>query len=127
MAIPADQMPPQPGALMRNQDVTLAVAVVAILMVLVIPIPTWSLDILLSVNVSISIVILLSTIYLRSAIEFAVFPSLLLMLTLFRLSLNVASTRLILANADAGRVIDAFGGFVTAGSPVVGFIIFAPA
>jgi flagellar biosynthesis protein FlhA len=125
VAIPADQMPPQPGALMRNQDVTLAVAVVAILMVLVIPIPTWSLDILLSINISISIVILLSTIYLRSAIEFAVFPSLLLMLTLFRLSLNVASTRLILANANAGRVIDAFGGFVTAGSPVVGFIIFA--
>ncbi len=125
MAIPAEQMPPQPGALMRNQDVTLAVAVVAILMVLVIPIPTWTLDILLAINISISIVILLSTIYLRSAIEFAVFPSLLLMLTLFRLSLNVASTRLILANADAGRVIDAFGGFVTAGSPVVGFIIFA--
>ena len=125
MAIPADQMPPQPGALMRNQDVTLAVAVVAILMVLVIPIPTWLLDILLSLNISVSIVVLLSTIYLRSAIEFAVFPSLLLMLTLFRLSLNVAATRLILANADAGRVIDAFGGFVTAGSAVVGFIIFA--
>jgi flagellar biosynthesis protein FlhA len=125
MAIPAERMPTQPRFLMRNQDVALAVSVVAILMVLVIPIPTWLLDILLSLNISASIVVLLSTIYLRSAVEFAVFPSLLLMLTLFRLSLNVAATRLILANADAGSVIDAFGGFVTAGSPIVGFIIFA--
>jgi len=125
MAIPAERMPTQPRFLMRNQDVALAVSVVAILMVLVVPIPTWLLDVLLSLNISASIVVLLSTIYLRSAVEFAVFPSLLLMLTLFRLSLNVAATRLILANADAGAVIDAFGGFVTAGSPVVGFIIFA--
>ena len=125
MAIPASEMPAQPRVLMRNQDVALAVSVVAILMVLVVPIPTWLLDVLLSLNISISIVVLLSTIYLRSAVEFAVFPSLLLMLTLFRLSLNVAATRLILANADAGAVIDSFGGFVTAGSPVVGFIIFA--
>jgi len=112
-------------SLLRNQDVTLAVCVVAILIVLVIPIPTWMLDILLSVNISISIVVLLSTIYLRNPVEFAVFPSLLLMLTLFRLSLNVASTRLILANADAGSVIDAFGGFVTSGNPIVGIIIFS--
>jgi flagellar biosynthesis protein FlhA len=125
MAIPANEMPSQPRVLMRNQDVALAASVVAILMVLVIPIPTWMLDILLSLNISTSMVILLSTIYLRNAVEFAVFPSLLLMLTLFRLSLNVAATRLILANANAGSVIDAFGGFVTAGSPVVGFIIFS--
>ncbi len=125
MAIPANEMPSQPRVLMRNQDVALAVSVVAILMVLVIPIPTWALDILLSLNISMSMVILLSTIYLRNAVEFAVFPSLLLMLTLFRLSLNVAATRLILANADAGSVIDAFGSFVTAGSPLVGFIIFS--
>ncbi len=125
MAIPANQMPRKPGALMRNQDIVLSVSVVAILMVLVIPIPTWTLDILLSINISISIVVLLSTIYLRNPVEFAVFPSLLLLLTLFRLSLNVASTRLILANADAGKVIDAFGTFVTAGSYIVGFIIFS--
>jgi len=125
MAIPANEMPAQPRVLMRNQDVALAVSVVAILMVLVVPIPTWLLDVLLTLNISLSIVVLLSTIYLRSAVEFAVFPSLLLMLTLFRLSLNVAATRLILANADAGSVIDSFGGFVTAGSPIVGFIIFA--
>ena len=110
---------------LRNQDVVLAVCIVGILTVLVIPIPTWSLDILLSINISLSIVILLSTIYLRNPVEFAVFPSMLLMLTLLRLSLNVASTRLILSQADAGTVIDAFGGFVTAGNPLVGFIIFS--
>ncbi len=125
MAILASEMPAQPRVLMKNQDVVLAVSVIAILMVLVVPIPTWLLDVLLTLNISVSIVVLLSTIYLRSAVEFAVFPSLLLMLTLFRLSLNVAATRLILANADAGSVIDAFGEFVTAGSPVVGFIIFS--
>jgi flagellar biosynthesis protein FlhA len=99
--------------------------VVSILAVLVIPIPTWLLDILLSVNISVSIIVMLATIYLRSPMDFAVFPSLLLMLTLFRLSLNVASTRLILANANAGAVIDSFGGFVTSGSYIVGFIIFS--
>ncbi|MFP6584412.1 MAG: flagellar biosynthesis protein FlhA [Candidatus Hydrogenedentota bacterium] len=123
MAIPADQITKVPG--LRNQDVILAVCIVGILTVLVIPIPTWTLDLLLSVNISVSIVILLSTIYLRNPVEFAVFPSMLLMLTLFRLSLNVASTRLILSQASAGSVIDAFGGFVTAGNPLVGFIIFA--
>ena len=125
MAIPANEMPQESNVLVRNQDVILAVCVVSILAVLVIPIPTWMLDVLLSLNISISIVVLLSTIYLRNPVDFAVFPSLLLMLTLFRLSLNVASTRLILANADAGAVIDSFGGFVTAGSYIVGFIIFS--
>ena len=109
----------------RNQDIALAVCVVLILAVLVIPIPTWLLDVLLSVNISLAIVVMLSTIYLRNPVDFAVFPSLLLMLTLFRLSLNVASTRLILSQANAGAVIDAFGGFVTAGSYIVGFIIFS--
>jgi flagellar biosynthesis protein FlhA len=126
MAIPAERMPKaNESGLMRNQDLTLAVCVVAILTVLVIPIPTWTLDLLLSLNISASIVILLSTIYLRNPVEFAVFPSMLLMLTLFRLSLNVASTRLILSNADAGSVINSFGVFVTSGNYVVGIIIFA--
>jgi len=117
----------QPGdsGLMRNQDVTLAVCVVMILTVLVIPIPTWTLDLLLSINISVSVIILLSTIYLRNPVEFAVFPSMLLMLTLFRLSLNVASTRLILSNAEAGSVIDSFGIFVTSGNYIVGIIIFS--
>jgi flagellar biosynthesis protein FlhA len=108
-----------------NQDIVLALCVVAILLVLVIPIPTWLLDILLTINISLSVVVLMATIYLRQPVEFAVFPSLLLMLTLFRLSLNVASTRLVLSQANAGSVIDAFGGFVTSGSYIVGTVIFS--
>ena len=125
MSSPVTQQPQSQSGFLRNQDIALAVCIVGILTVLVIPIPTWSLDLLLSLNISVSIVILLSTIYLRNPVEFAVFPSLLLILTLFRLSLNVASTRLILTQANAGTVIDAFGTFVTAGNPLVGFIIFA--
>jgi flagellar biosynthesis protein FlhA len=125
MSQPIHQTSQGQPPMMRNQDIALAVCIVGILTVLVIPIPTWALDLLLSINISVSIVILLSTIYLRNPVEFSVFPSLLLVLTLFRLSLNVASTRLILTQADAGSVIDAFGTFVTAGNPFVGFIIFA--
>jgi len=108
----------------QNSDITLSIFVIGVLVVLLIPLPTWALDILLTVNISMSVVILLATVYLQRPVEFAVFPSLLLMLTLFRLSLNVASTRLILAQADAGSVIQAFGGFVTAGNIFVGIVIF---
>ncbi|GMW00024.1 MAG: flagellar biosynthesis protein FlhA [Candidatus Hydrogenedentota bacterium] len=111
--------------MLRNQDLALAVAVVLILAVLFIPVPAIVLDVLLTLNISLSVVILLATLYLREPVEFAVFPSLLLMLTLFRLSLNVASTRLILSDASAGNVIDAFGTFVTSGSYVVGVVIFS--
>ncbi|MBX7256130.1 MAG: flagellar biosynthesis protein FlhA [Candidatus Hydrogenedentes bacterium] len=116
-----DQRP----ALFRNQDIALAVCTVGILLVLVLPIPTWMLDILLTLNISLSVVVLMGAIYLQHPLDFAVFPSLLLMLTLFRLSLNVASTRLILSNANAGKVIEAFGTFVTSGSYVVGIVIFS--
>ena len=126
MAIPASRMPLRRGLTMgRNQDITLAVAVMVILMIIIIPIPTWSLDIMLTFNISIAVVVLLATIYLERPLDFAVFPSLLLMLTLFRLSLNIASTRLILATRDAGNVIEAFGTFVTAGNYVVGAVIFS--
>lgn len=125
MAATQTDLEAQRWNLMGNQDIALALCVVIILLVLVIPIPTWMLDILLTLNISIAVVVLMATIYLQRPVEFAVFPSLLLMLTLFRLSLNVASTRLILANANAGQVISAFGGFVTSGSYVVGIVIFS--
>lgn len=108
----------------NNQDIALAVCVLSILLVLLIPLPTFLLDLLLTLNISISVVMLLGTLYLQRPVEFAVFPSLLLMLTLFRLSLNVASTRLILAEGHAGAVIDAFGNFVTSGNLFVGIVIF---
>ncbi len=125
MAIPVEEYGGTRGwSLAKNQDIALAVCIIGILAVLVIPVPTWMIDLLLTVNISISVVILLTTIYLQRPMDFSVFPSLLLVLTLFRLSLNVASTRLILAYADAGQVIAAFGSFVTSGSFVVGFVIF---
>lgn len=105
-------------------DVILAVAVVGIIGVLIIPVPTGLLDLLLAANISLSLVILLSTLYLKRPLEFSVFPGLLLVVTLFRLSLNVASTRLILGDGYAGAVIDSFGNFVVKGNYVVGFIIF---
>lgn len=125
MAVPIGQMEQaRPWTLAQNQDIALAVCIIGILVVLVIPIPTWMLDILLTINISISVVVILATIYLRRSVEFAVFPSLLLILTLFRLSLNVAATRLILSQGYAGNVINAFGSFVTSGSYVVGAVIF---
>jgi flagellar biosynthesis component FlhA len=108
----------------NNQDIALAAFVLGTLMVLLIPIPTWAMDIMLTMNISVSVIVLLAAIYLQRPTEFAVFPSLLLLLTLFRLSLNVASTRLILADADAGTVIFAFGNFVTSGNMFVGIVIF---
>ena len=125
MAVPIGQTQQGGWSLARNQDIALALCVIGILVVLVIPVRPWMLDILLTVNISISVVVLLATIYLQRSVEFAVFPSLLLILTLFRLSLNVASTRLILSSGYAGNVINAFGSFVTSGSYVVGAVIFS--
>ncbi len=112
------------AAMGQNTDLAMAACVLGILFVLLIPLPTWVLDLMLSVNISLSVVVLLTTLYLQRPVEFAIFPSLLLVLTLFRLSLNVASTRLILSQASAGAVIDTFGGFVAAGNLFVGIVMF---
>lgn len=108
----------------KQRDLLIVLGVVSILIVMIIPIPTWAVDILLSVNLCIALIILLVSMYNKEALEFSVFPALLLAVTLFRLSLNVATTRLILSRADAGRVIEVFGTFVTGNNAVVGFIIF---
>lgn len=108
----------------RHSDVVLAVAVMGIIAVLVIPLPAFMLDFMLAFNITISILILLVTLYLHKPLELSVFPGLLLVVTLLRLSLNVASTRLILADGYAGEVINAFGHFVVKGNYVVGLIIF---
>ncbi|QXD17144.1 flagellar biosynthesis protein FlhA [Rhodocaloribacter litoris] len=91
---------------------------------MVVPLPSFMLDLLLATNIAISLAILLTAFYAVRPLEFAIFPGLLLMTTLFRLSLNVASTRLILSEADAGALIQAFGQFVVSGNYVVGTIIF---
>ena len=115
--------------LTNNSDVLMALSVVGMLVVMVIPIPALLLDVLLSFNITFSIVVLLVAMYTLKALEFSVFPSLLLITTLLRLSLNVASTRLILLNgnegtAAAGQVIKAFGSFVVGGNYVVGLVVF---
>ncbi|HEY8449433.1 MAG TPA: FHIPEP family type III secretion protein, partial [Bacillota bacterium] len=112
------------GGLTRYSDITLAVGVVTIVVMMVIPMPPLLLDVLLVANLGFSLVTLLATMYVRRALDIAVFPTLLLVATLFRLALNVSSTRLILLEGFAGHVIQQFGEFVIGGNPVVGFVVF---
>ncbi len=100
------------------------VGVVGVVLLLVVPIPAALLDMLIAVNIVGALVILLTSMYVRRPLDFAIFPSLLLVFTLFRLGLNVASTRLVLSDGYAGKVIEAFGHFVVSGSLVIGLVIF---
>jgi len=114
---------------MKNSDVFLAVAIVGIIVFMVIPLPTVLLDILLSFNITFCLTIVLVATYIMKPLELSSFPSIILLATLFRLSLNIASTRMILLHGNegtmaAGKVIKAFGGFVVGGNYVVGAIIF---
>ena len=115
---------------MANQtDTLLAVSVLAVLLIMVVPLPTVLMDMLLAINISVGVLILLTSLYVLKPLDFSVFPSLLLLTTLFRLALNVATTRLILLNGQegpsaAGHVIEGFGQFVVGGNTVVGLIIF---
>jgi len=108
----------------QQREMIVIIGVVGVIVVMVIPLPTFLMDIFLALNLCIALVILLVSMYNKEALEFSVFPSLLLTVTLFRLSLNVATTRLILGQANAGKVIEVFGSFVTSGNMVVGVIIF---
>ncbi|MBQ7198020.1 MAG: FHIPEP family type III secretion protein, partial [Selenomonadaceae bacterium] len=108
----------------RYSDVIIAVTLVMIVIMMIIPLPTALLDVLICFNITIALVVIMSTIYNEEALDLSVFPSLLLVTTLFRLALNISSTRLILLNGYAGEVITAFGNFVVGGNPVVGFIMF---
>ena len=105
-------------------DVGLAVLVVSVVAMMIVPLPTWLLDILLATNLSMAVAILLVVLYVPDALAIATFPTVLLLTTLFRLSLNVSSVRLILLQADAGQVIYAFGNFVVRGNYVVGAVVF---
>jgi flagellar biosynthesis protein FlhA len=96
-----------------------------LVVLMIIPVPPWILDALLSVNISMALVILLVTLYTENALSFSVFPTLLLIITLFRLSLNITATRSILLHAYGGQIIEAFGNFVVGGNYAVGIVIFA--
>ncbi len=109
----------------QKADIFFAIIVISIISMLVIPIPTWLIDILLALNVSASLIVILVAMYNKEAVDFSVFPGLLLIMTLFRLALNVSTTRLIIGNKGfAGKMVEAFGDFVAGGNIIVGIIIF---
>jgi len=115
---------------LRRSDIALGLGVVAILVVLIIPLPPWLLDIALALSFTFAVIVLMTALFIEKALDFSAFPTVLLIATLLRLSLNLASTRLILSNGDegtdaAGQVIQAFGGFIMQGNFVIGIIVFA--
>ena len=110
--------------LLRHTDLLAAIAVVMVVTMLVVPLPAALLDLLITLNISAALTIVVATMYLGRALDFASFPSLLLLTTMFRLAINVSVTRLILTTGDAGSVVKAFGEFVVGGNVVVGLVIF---
>lgn len=116
--------------LSRRGDIALALGIVAILVVLILPMPKWLLDISLAFSITLSVLILMTALFIERPLEFNTFPTVLLIATMIRLALNMASTRLILSDGHsgtnaAGRVIEAFGGFVMSGNFVIGIIVFS--
>ncbi len=109
---------------LKNTDILFAFGIIFILGLMIIPLPPYLLDFFLAINISLAILILIASLYISSPLEISAFPGLLLVLTIFRLSLNISSTRLILIEGYAGQVIETFGNFVVGGSYVVGFIVF---
>jgi flagellar biosynthesis protein FlhA len=108
----------------RRSEIGVALGIVGIIALLVVPLPGFMLDLFLALSIGLSLVVLLVALYTTDPLEFSVFPAMLLILTLFRLALNVSSTRLILSTGEAGNVIDAFGHFVIGGNYVVGMVLF---
>lgn len=108
----------------KYSDLLMALAVLGVVVMLIVPLPEWLLDTCLVINLAGASLIFLTTLYVQEPLQFSVFPSLLLIATLFRLSLNIAATKLILGSGSAGRVIEAFGNFVVGGDYVVGVVAF---
>ncbi len=109
---------------MKARDFSVLFGVISIIIMLVIPLPGWLLSILILTNISLALIVILVSMNTTEALQFSVFPSLLLLLTLFRLGLNVSTTRSILSEADAGGVVETFGTFVIGDNPLVGFVVF---
>ena len=110
--------------LSRYTDIVLVAGIVAIIALMIVPLPNWAIDILVAVNISGGILLLLLAIYISSPLEFSVFPSVLLISTLFRLALSIATTRMILLHGEAGHIIQTFGDMVAGGNLVVGLVVF---
>ena len=119
-----------PASFIKHPDILVSLGVVGVIMLMILPLPRFFLDLLLAFNITVSVIILLVGLQVRRPIEFSAFPSILLIVTLFRLSLNIASTRLILLHGNegtgaAGEVIRAFGSFVVGGNYTVGLVVFS--
>jgi flagellar biosynthesis protein FlhA len=120
---------PQLGLALRRGDIALAVGVLAILVVLILPLPSLLLDLCLALSITLSVLILLTALFIEKPLEFSAFPTVLLIATMLRLALNLASTRLILGQGHlgpdaAGHVIEAFGRLIMQGNVVIGVIVF---
>ncbi|WP_066193838.1 MULTISPECIES: flagellar biosynthesis protein FlhA [Gracilibacillus] len=109
---------------MKARDLSVLFGVISIIIMLVIPLPGWLLSILILTNISLALIVILVAMNTTETLQFSVFPSLLLLLTLYRLGLNVSTTRSILSEADAGGVVETFGTFVIGDNPLVGFVVF---
>ncbi|BBI34422.1 flagellar biosynthesis protein FlhA [Cohnella abietis] len=109
---------------MKIRDLSILIGVIGIVLMMVVPIPKGLLDVLLILNISIAIMILLIAMNTQDALHFSIFPTILLLTTIFRLALNVSTTRLVLSKADAGHVVETFGRFVAGGQIAIGFVVF---
>ncbi|MGG4488947.1 flagellar biosynthesis protein FlhA [Metabacillus idriensis] len=109
---------------MQARDLSVLLSVILIVAMLIIPFPTWLLSLLIMMNITLALLVLLTSMNMREPLDFAIFPSLLLLLTLFRLGLNVSTTRAILSHGEAGGVVETFGTFVVGGNVLVGFVVF---
>src|ERR687889_496565 len=110
--------------MMKHTDLLAAGAVVLVIVMMIVPLPPFLLDLFITLNISAALAVLVATLYMPRALDFAAFPSLLLLTTLFRLAINVSVTRLILLEGDAGHVVEAFGNFVVGGNVLVGLVVF---
>ena len=108
----------------KKTDLFMGLYILSAVIFFIISVPSWLLDILLAFNMGIALVILFNSLYAKEVLDMASYPTMLLFTTIFRISLNVSSTKLILKNGDAGKVVDTFGKFVGGGNLVIGIIIF---
>lgn len=109
---------------MQVRDLSVLMSVILIVAMLIIPFPPWLLSVLIIINIALALMVLLTSMNMKEALEFSIFPSLILLMTLFRLGLNVSTTRSILSEGEAGKVVETFGSFVTGGNVIVGLVVF---
>ncbi|GLB59332.1 flagellar biosynthesis protein FlhA [Cytobacillus sp. NCCP-133] len=109
---------------MPVRDLSVLMSVILIVAMLIIPFPPWLLSVLIIINIALALMVLLTAMNMKEALEFSIFPSLILLMTLFRLGLNVSTTRSILSEGEAGKVVETFGSFVTGGNIIVGLVVF---